>query len=442
MNFYNLYDIIIIKFTEEKTMNISRLENLLYISEEQILQIGHTFKNEIIESFEYNGSLKMLRSFLGVPKGNEEGQYIAIDFGGTNLRVFLIELKGNSYNILKKHSYTFITDEYDYTSSDSDDIMLFDFIAEKIGLIIEDNKEYYLGHTFSFGTIQKNINQAMLIKWSKEFKTKGVEGKDINKLLKEALLRKNINKVYPIAIVNDTVTTLLTGALENGDCDVGSICGTGHNTCYLETNTRYVPYPMIINLESGNFNKVPSTIYDEILDCDSAKPGEQKLEKMVSGNYLGKLVGIIINDLINGNALKISNFDYKLFRTSFVTRILEDEEQEVIEYLKSSASIINISSNDYQYLKQVARIVVIRAARIVASTFIGIFEYIDEDLNRNHTIAIDGSLYKKNKLFKETINETLRLVYKGKVERINIVTVDDASGIGAAIAGSIAKSIL
>ena len=42
-------------------------------------------------------TLKMIPSFVSnLPKGNERGKYLALDLGGTNFRVCLVELKGST----------------------------------------------------------------------------------------------------------------------------------------------------------------------------------------------------------------------------------------------------------------------------------------------------------------------------------------------------------
>ena len=35
----------------------------------------------------------MLPSYIGLPTGKETGEYLALDFGGTNLRVVLIRFR-------------------------------------------------------------------------------------------------------------------------------------------------------------------------------------------------------------------------------------------------------------------------------------------------------------------------------------------------------------
>ena len=41
-----------------------------------------------------SSSLRMLKSYVGLPTGNETGEFLALDFGGTNVRVSRIKLNG------------------------------------------------------------------------------------------------------------------------------------------------------------------------------------------------------------------------------------------------------------------------------------------------------------------------------------------------------------
>ena len=55
---------------------------------------------------------------------------------------------------------------------------------------------------------------------------------------------------------------------------------------------------MVINMESGGFNRLPFSKYDDAIDACSEQPGAQRLEKMVSGRYLGMLYGSALADLL------------------------------------------------------------------------------------------------------------------------------------------------
>ena len=166
-------------------------------------------------------SLRMLKSYVGLPTGKETGEYLALDFGGTNLRVLRIQLKGEGkFEILKKVAKPLkVEGVYDFIGPDSTAEQMFDFIAELVDEAIDGDhtKKYLLGHTFSFPSEQSDLYNAKLIIWTKEFATPGVEGKVVNDLLKEALHRQGIDNVEPTAVINDTVAVLLAAAYKQPD---------------------------------------------------------------------------------------------------------------------------------------------------------------------------------------------------------------------------------
>ena len=53
-------------------------------------------------------------------------------------------------------------------------------------------------------------------------------------LLNQALDRRNEIKVEIVAVVNDTVGTMMSCAFEDHSCQIGLIAGTGSNACYME----------------------------------------------------------------------------------------------------------------------------------------------------------------------------------------------------------------
>lgn len=432
---------------------LTRLQDLasqLTLSPEQINSIALRFRQAMQNGLAgAPSSLKMLPSYLNKPSLNETGTFLALDFGGTNIRVLLTELLGNGrYKVHARAGKPLRHDagQYNYISRQSTAGQLFDFIARQIAPLVKPGIQYPLGHTFSFPTHQTGLNAGSLIHWTKEIETRGVEGEDISTLLRAALIRQGLDNVLPKAIINDTVGALLTSAYENPFTDIGSICGTGHNTAYLEPNAPWTREPMIINMESGSFDDLPFTVYDTILDQQSEKPGEQRLEKMVSGHYIGELMRIMACSLLNDGlfsdcpaAREIFSIPYRL-HGAHISLLLEDASEtgeQIALFLEQELGITNSTIEDRRSLKQMAALVSARSARLVAATYIGIVYHIDPDVSQNHTIAIDGSLYEKTPNYAKTIEQTLNEEFPGK-QSISLTLVKDGSGIGAAIATAIA----
>ncbi|CUH94960.1 hypothetical protein P22_1029 [Propionispora sp. 2/2-37] len=424
------------------------------VSTEQLFTIAEKFEAAMTDGLSGTDmTLKMLPSFLAAPTGREHGRYLAVDFGGTNVRTLIVELDGQGSLQIKKHVSRPLRDpggSYDYLSAQATAEELFDFIAEQIAEIITDDTNYQLGHTFSFPMQQTGINSATLICWTKEIATAGVEGQDVNQLLQAALARRGLPQVTPKVILNDTVGTLLTAAYSHPGTAIGSICGTGHNTAYLEPNAPWNNGPMVINLESGNFDKLPVNSYDEQLDCASEKPGAQRLEKMISGRYIGELLQIVIQYMLAKGLLphhtkQVSDFLAKpnRFTGADVSLLIEDQTtdlEKISAWLQKRLDVTQSTRLDREALQTIASLIATRSARLVAATFIGILHRIDPQRERKYVIAIDGSLYEKLPGYADSIHRAIAEVYQNKAHQITTILSKDGSGLGAAIAVALAST--
>ncbi|HWR08979.1 hexokinase [Sporomusa sp.] len=432
---------------------MDKLPAALGLIEEQFT-VSAKFMRDIASGFQQamsdglagrQSSLRMLPSFISNPTGREEGKVIAVDFGGTNVRVLLVELAGKGrVNIIDKRS-ALLKDRdgiYDYTSSSASGTELFDFIAGKVSEIAPPGHTYPLGHTFSFPCRQHGVNEAVLISWTKEFKTTGVEGQNIGQLLQVALDRRGSGHVQSLAVLNDTTGTLLATAYTDTATSIGAICGTGHNSCYLEPCHPLTSQPMIVNLESGNFDGICQTEYDILLDQISEKPSAQRLEKMTSGQYLGELVRLIVNSLAVEGHISISSDRVRTpysVSTEDISPILADTTPELKAVADMAAKrwrINGLSLSELAAIKTAAWLVARRSARLAAATWAGILVKIDPGLTRRHTIAVDGSLYEKMPGYADNLYTALAEIFGDKAKQITIKLSKDGSGIGAAIAAA------
>ncbi|MDF2570942.1 MAG: Hexokinase [Sporomusa sp.] len=425
---------------------LAKIEEELEITAVMMRDIAARFQQAMEDGLAGKQStLKMLPAFIGRPTCQEQGQVVAIDFGGTNVRVLLVELaSGGQANIIDRRSVP-LKDKhgkYDYTCSEATGTELFDFIAETISEIVPPVGVYPLGHTFSFPCQQYGVNEAVLISWTKEIKTAGVVGQNVGKLLQSALDRKGVGYVKSLAVINDTTGTLLAAAYTDTCTTIGAICGTGHNSCYLEPCHPLTNLPMIVNLESGNFDGVRQTTYDILLDQSSEKPGAQRLEKMASGQYLGELIRLIMSRLVaDGHFNQGSDrlfVPYSL-STEDISPILADASPELSAVSKLAATrwgIGGLTIYQLDAIKTVVQLVAIRSARLAAATWAGVLFKVDPGLNRKHTIAVDGSLYEKLPDYADTLAKAMAEILGDKATQVTIRLSKDGSGIGAAIAAA------
>ena len=428
------------------SLNKKRFEELM-----EELTVDTDTMNEIAADFRYDlrkglqnpdlSSLRMLKSYVALPDGSETGTYLAVDFGGTNVRVSKVTLKGNGeFSIDGKVAKPLKVDGiYDFIGPDSTAEQMFDFIAGLVDEVVGEDHEtpYLLGHTFSFPSEQTDLNNAKLIIWTKEFATKGVEGHVVNDLLQEALVRQGLTNVHPVAVINDTVAVLLAAAYQQSDTYIGSIYATGQNTCYFEPFTDRADPGMILNLESGGFMKLVPSPLDVKLDDASEKPGEQRLEKMTSGRYMGELFNLALGELF-GEEDKCAYG----FTSVDMSAILEDETPDLAKTaaLVESKTGHTLTQEECGLVQKLAKQFVVRSARLVASTYVGIIWQLSgrEPIAKQH-IAVDGSVYEKMPYVKENLMRDLSELLKEDTDKVDTFLQNGGSCLGAAIAAAMSE---
>lgn len=413
------------------------------VSTDELREIAADFRYDLRKGLKdpAESSLRMLKSYVGLPDGNETGEYLALDFGGTNVRVLRIRLEGNGkFEVLKKVAKPLkVAGVYDFIGEGSTAEQMFDFIAGLVDEAVDGNHEtkYFLGHTFSFPSEQSDLYNAKLIIWTKEFATADVEGKVVNDLLKEALERQGLNNVEPTAVINDTVAVLLAAAYKQPDVYIGSIYATGHNTCYLEPYADSAEEPMILNLESGGFSKLIPNRFDREFDKNSEKPGEQRLEKMVSGRYMGEIFGMALAELLNENGKKYG------FTSIDMSNIIVDDsdDKKEVKAIVAEKTGCNLDTADAELVQKFAAAMVVRSARLVTASYVGIIWQLagEEGKALKQHIAIDGSVYEKMPLAKENIMRALSELLGENAGIVDTVLENGGSGLGAAIAAAMSQ---
>lgn len=428
------------------------------IPPEAVKKIINDFHSEMDKGLRgRGGSLKMIPAFVDKPLGTEKGRFIALDLGGTNFRVLEIELKGRGSIVSMADRQFKIPKKY--ISGKGTD--LFDFIARCIKEFVSAKKELKrqdisLGFTFSFPVHQTAVSEGKLLHWTKEFSASGVQGKDVVKMMKDALKKAGLERINIAALVNDTVGTLAACSYRDSFCDIGLIVGTGTNACYREKTAKIVKLSrlpalmdnMIVNIEWGGFNKLKQSRFDKILDRHSENPGQQVLEKMASGRYQGEIVRLIIDDLMRKKEIfpgeKSRHFlKENGFKSEYISRIEADQSAGLygIEELLIELGITDSSMEDRKILLKVCRIVSMRAARIIGASLAAVVKKIDPWLLRRHTVAIDGSVYEKHPFFSNNMKAVFRDIFGKKSGKIKVVLAKDGSGIGAAVIAAAVASI-
>nr|CAD2174636.1 unnamed protein product [Meloidogyne enterolobii] len=436
------------------------------LNDEQLREIMQRLEQSFAEGLqnEETAVVKMLPSFIRATSvGKESGEFLALDLGGSNFRVLLITLHGDGKKGEMRHVTYAVPQELQQGTGEH----LFDHVADclhnfMVAERLSCNKTLPLGFTFSFPCQQRGLASASLVAWTKGFSASGVVGKDVVQLLTDACRRKNI-AVNVVALVNDTVGTMLACSFFDPDCSIGLIVGTGSNACYMERLQNItklnglvsvndgLPEEMCINCELGAFGddgKIDKyrTVHDRTLDANSINPRKQTFEKMISGMYLGELVRLVLVELagagllFSGSAVSSSAIGKQ---GSFSTRILSEVERYVLEsekplhkigLLLSDNGIASPSSTDCAVVAYVCSMISSRSSNLCAVAMATILQRIKR---KRVAIGVDGSLYKAHPTFKDLLSTKIEALTGGKYE-FKLVLSEDGSGRGAAVAAAVA----
>ncbi|KAI1477623.1 hexokinase-7 [Daldinia eschscholtzii] len=326
---------------------------------------AHALSHEFYRTFQ-DLSANSLNQFLPTPisesvlrptAGREKGRYLAIDIGGTNLRVGFIELLGNEKAVngdctngngeapngeslsnirrLLEKSWP-ISDVLKNENADS----LFRWIGACIAEVVQEGCHKFnlprdqalpMGVTFSFPMVQETLADATLMAMGKGFAI--TSRLHLGTHLVNGYEKSKTSDLPPIkvaAILNDSVATLVSFIYQSKEDEthkaaMGLICGTGSNaTIPLKRSTLHKEkqpgkvkvldedstddMKIAVNTEWSINGTAPAlrkfdliSRWDTQLDSEGEAPGFQPLEYMTAGRYLGELGRLMLIDYLENH---------------------------------------------------------------------------------------------------------------------------------------------
>ncbi|KAI6091489.1 hexokinase [Hypoxylon rubiginosum] len=347
----------------------------------------------------------MLPSFNHLlPTGKERGQYLALDVGGSTLRVALVELRGREATgreseIIRMDSFK-ITPEIKKLEGMS----FFDWMATRIYEVIHkdaspDQDIIPLGLAWSFPVEQVSLSGGLLLGMGKGFlATNGLLGQDLGEIIKFACKKQGLN-VQLAAIVNDSSATLLSQAYVHASTRFGLILGTGTNIAVhlpvsAFSRSKYGTRPeswfdsashVIVNTELGMFGKdiLPLTRWDELLNADHPRPDFQPLEHLLSGYYLGEICRLAIVEAVETAGLLGGQLPPSLEKpysldTEILSRMEADTspalEKALEHFTKHHPSPVPPTVSDINAIRTLATFISRRSAALLAASVFSLWD--------------------------------------------------------------------
>jgi len=348
-------------------------------------QIKRNFLHELLSASKgESSSISFLKNYLPEKPLLTKGIVQGIVIGGTNYIIATEEIfPDGKRKVLKKTKGllpVFDTKEtlLDFFSKH------FDPRADAIGI----NFGFPMSaHTGSDGEID-----AILVRGTKEHAFEGLN-EPIGELVK-ALFHEKHHRKPIVSIANDTICLTLSG---DGTEQGAFIAGTGFNMgLVLKVKGKRI----LVNTESGNFNKFTLSPILAKIDTDSEDPGGQLLEKAVSGKYLA---------LYFNEKVKQSHQDISPIETS----------QELSE-------LSHENHNDVA--GDLARAIITRSAYLVACAIAAVYEFNGKP--ESFALIGEGSLLWNGWHYEENIYKQLRKLGVA-TENVTLKNIPNSSLDGA-----------
>ncbi|XP_054902616.1 hexokinase-2-like [Poeciliopsis prolifica] len=434
-----------------------------HLSLEKLNEVSARFRKDMIRGLgkhsHHRAAVKMLPTFVrATPDGTEKGDFLALDLGGTNFRVLHVRVMEEEQKMLKMDSQICAIPQEIMLGTGE---QLFDHIAACLNEFLDSQnlkgQTLPLGFTFSFPCEQKEIDKSILIRWTKGFNCSGVEGQDVVKLLKEAIHRRGDYDISSVAMVNDTVGTMMSCGYRDQTCEIGMIIGTGTNACYMEEmkNVKRVEGEdgrMCINTEWGGFGDDGSledilTEFDKVVDKTSINPGVHTFEKMISGMYLGEIVRLVLVKLAENKLLFKGKVSEALctrdtFETKFISEI--EDPDSGLENTQKILTDLGLTSDlpDAHVVRLTCETISSRSACLCAAALATIANRIRDNQGLPHlktTVGVDGTVYKKHPNYSDKLQKAVHLLAPNC--DIKFLVSEDGSGKGAAMVTAVAQRL-
>ena len=370
-------------------------------------------------------SMGMFPAYLSCEsEPRKETPVLVVDAGGTNLRCARMHFAADG---------SIVTDavrkgRMPGTQGEVDSTELFDAIAREIMAVGADCELACI--SFSYPCEVLPNGDGRVIRLTKELHVTNLVGSTVCEPLEKALKKLGAPGERRWRLINDTVGTLLGGMAQ---CDrsrydgfVGLILGTGTNTCAsfpaadISKSEAAVAAggQMVVNLESGGFDRFTLGTADDRLDRASVQPGKQRLEKTISGGYYPQLLKQTLQLAAEeGLCPNADTFCRDDFGMPEVGILCADE---------SEANAFAHHVND---------LLLERAAKLTACTLSAIILYAKPAPGSRICICSDGTTIAKNPLLRPLSEKYMAELLADSGVSAEYFQVSDATLLGSAYAG-------
>ncbi|KAM0326420.1 hypothetical protein ACHAPQ_007748 [Fusarium lateritium] len=395
------------------------------ISQDELRRLSRNLRKQLLERLETDMECMLPSYSHQLPRGTEVGRFVALDVGGSTLRVALVELCGHMSNIGEESKIAsmrnfHITPEIKALEG----MAFFDWMAERILETLSAELDQHGGSdgtlpmsmAWSFPIEQTSLAGGKLQGMGKGFSAcDGLLGQDLGEIVRTACFNRGLN-VELRAIVNDSSACLLSESYNHPTTRFGLILGTGVNlAAYLPVSAigrvKFGERPpqwfekathVIINSEISMMGRdiLPLTRWDQQLLANHPRPEFQPLEHMVSGMYLGEICRLALAEAIEstgvfGGVVPASlqkPYSFSTETLSIIERDTSSDLEEAREQFSARHPAKHLpTAADLSFLKQLASYISKRSSALVATGVHAFWNLRIDSQNKYISTLIPGS---------------------------------------------------
>ena len=385
-------------------------------------------------------SLYMLPTYTrvhGEPARHEP--VLVMDAGGSNLRAARMHFDGNGRPVVEEMRKCRMPGAGDEIPAEE----MFERMAALALEVCGEAKRACISFSYVFDALPDGDGR--IHRLCKEVHVRGIEGSRVTAPLEAAMQRLGAPGQRRWTLINDSVGTLLGGMAQADrsryDDYIGFIVGTGTNSCCILPAESITKDPaamafggdMIVNLESGCFDKLLQGTADREIDANSELPGDHVAEKMIGGEYFPHLLKKTLllaaeEGLLSSRAAE--NLAKLTVKSLHIDQLCLDPmgDHPIGNAMTAEA--------ERQFAFAAAELLLNRAARIVAGSLCAILRRRALPRGSRVCICADGTTFRKNPLLRPTVEDYLA---HSAGARLGIETeflfTEDATAKGCAWAG-------
>ena len=388
-------------------------------------------------------SLYMIPSYIRADSEPARGQSVlVIDAGGTNLRAGRVHFDSKSQSVVETLKKRYMPGAGgEHITADE----MFRRIAEFALEAAEGCSRACV--SFSYPCQNRPDGDGMILELGKELQVEGAEGRLVCASLEAALKELGAAGSRSWRLTNDSVGSLLGGkaAAPRGRFRdfIGFILGTGTNMCCAVPSASIAKDPeaaamggeMIVNLESGCFDKLLLGTVDRELDAESEIPGDHLAEKMISGSYYRQVLERTL--LLAAREGELSPETGEKLRALRVTSALVDSFC-LDPHGNNALSQAFLGERERTFAAGVNMALLERAARVAAAGLAAVIRFRALPRGSRVCVSADGTMLRLNPVLRPAMERYLaEYALEGMGVETEFLFASDATLMGSAWAGLI-----